>query len=582
MPSARLACSILVAAVLAGFRPGYAQVDSGERLPDVTRTYALENARVVLAPGLVLERATVLIRDGLIAAVAPDGDIPFDAERIAADSLSVYAGFIDGLSHAGVPEPEDEPNPERPDDPGNPPDSEAGIQPDRDVRTLLDASDKRIQDLRAIGFTAAHVVPRGRMLPGQGAVILLTDGNSNDLVVKGNASTYAQLAPARRMYPGTDMAVLAKWRQLHHDARRAQQIERLYSDNPTGLQRPRYDPAQYALFPVIDGTQPVYFRTEGVLDLHRTLALQEELGFSLVLAGLEQSYAAVDVLTTAGHPLLLTLGLPKEPTSHPEPEATEAPTPSDAPAELPRVAEQEYDASFRTLSYLDVAAEKKNLEARRQKEYQRHVGNAALLHEAGLEIGFTTMDTRSADIEGNIRKMIEHGLPEEAALGALTTGPAGILGVSAIMGTVEAGKMANLVVTDGPVFEEGSKVRMVFVYGRKFEFEAASADSAGAGVVVEGTWSFVVSSPDGNVRGKFVLEEQQGAWSGSITHELSDTALTLGSIEIVGSRVSFAFDEPEMGPVVVSLTITGDRVEGEAIVAEFGAMPITGNREPEN
>lgn len=581
MRRAHLACTLVVAGVLAGLRPGYAQVDSGERIPEVTQTYALVNARVVQAPGQILDRATVVIRDGLIVRVAPGADIPFDAERIAADSLSVYAGFIDGLSHAGIPEPKDEPDRERPEDPGNPPDSEAGIQPDRDVRTMLDASDKRIRDLRAIGFTAAHVVPRGRMLPGKGAVILLAEGSANDLVVRGDASTYAQLAPARRMYPATDMAVLAKWRQVYRDARRARRIEQLYRDNPVGLERPRYNPAHYALFPVIGGTQPVFFLTEGVLDLYRTLALQDELGFPLVIAGLEQSYAALDVLKTAGHPLILTLGLPKKPDAAKEPESPETPAPADAPAELPRIAELEYDASFRTLSHLDIAAEKKNLEARRQKEYERHAGNAALLYEEDLAFAFTSLDTEPANIAGNIRTMIEHGLPEEAALEALTTEPASILGVSAVMGTVEPGKMANLVVTDGPVFDEDSKVRMVFVYGQKFEFESAPADTASSDLAVEGTWSFVVSGPDGDVRGKIVLEERQGAWTGNITHEMSSTAFALGSIEVIGNKVSFTFDEPNLGPVAVSLTVTGDRIEGSVTAADLDAMSLAGDREPE-
>ena len=582
MHKAHLPYLLVVATVLIGLRPGYAQVDSGERIPEVTRTYALENARVIQAPGRMLERATVVIRDGLIVSVSPDAGIPFDAERIAADSFSVYAGFIDGLSHAGIPEPEDEPDRDRPEDTGNPPDSEAGVQPDRDVRTMLDASDTRIRDLRAIGFTAAHVVPRGRMLPGKGAVILLAEDSANDLVVRGNASTYAQLAPARRMYPATDMAVLAKWRQLYEDARRAQRIEQLYRDSPAGLERPRYNPAHYALFPFVGGTQPVYFLTEGVLDLHRTLALQDELGFPLVIAGLKQSYAAVDLLKAAGHPLVLTLGLPKKPAAEEEPEDPETPAPADAPAELPSVAEPDYDASFRTLSYLDIAAERRNLEARRQMEYERHAGNAALLHEEGLAFAFTSLDTESADIAGNIRTMIEHGLPEEAALGALTTEPANILGVSAAMGTVEPGKMANLVVTDGPVFDKDSKVRMVFVYGQKFEFESAPADTASSDLAAEGTWSYVVSSPDGDVRGRIVLEERQGAWTGSITHEMSSTAFALGSIEVSGNKVTFAFDEPNLGPITVSMTVTGDRIEGSVTVADLDAVPLAGDREPEN
>ena len=90
-------------------RPMQAQVNAGDEVPSVTRTFALTNAHVVQAPDRTMERATVIVRDGLIAAIGPNIDIPFDAEVIPADSLMIYAGFIDGLSHTGIPEPRERP-----------------------------------------------------------------------------------------------------------------------------------------------------------------------------------------------------------------------------------------------------------------------------------------------------------------------------------------------------------------------------------------------------------------------------------------------------------------------------------------
>ncbi len=581
MHRTRLTFWLLTAGALILVQRSFSQVDSGETVPEVTRTYALENARVIQAPGRVLERATVVVRDGLIVEVAPDAAIPFDAELIAADSLVIYAGFIDGLSHAGIPEPKEEPDRDRPDDPGNPPDGEAGIQPERDVRSLLNASDNRLQELRSVGFTAAHVVPRGRMLPGTGAVILLSEGGPHDLVVKGEASTLVQFSPARRMYPGTDMAILAKMRQLYQEAERRQRIERLYGEDPSGIARPRYDPVHYAFFPVITGERPVYVLTEDVLDLHRALALQQELGFSAVLAGLEESFAAVDRLKEAGHPLLLTLSLPKKPGEGKQPEEVAATRTTDAPPDLPSVAEEDYLASFRTRSYLDVEAEKKNLEARRQRAYEQYVGNAAELHHAGLSFGFTSIGTKPGEIAKNLRAMIERGLPEDVALAALTTEPADILGLSAVMGTVDTGKMANLVVSHGPIFEEESQLRYVFVDGRKFEIESAAADSVSAVASAAGTWSFVVSSPDGDVHGTMTLTEIGGNWSGSLTHELSDASATLDSLVVDSAEVSFSFEESDLGTVGVQLTVSGNQADGEVSIPAFGTLPITGNRDPQ-
>jgi imidazolonepropionase-like amidohydrolase len=166
--------------------PRASMAQSNDEVPEVTRTFALVNARVVQAPGRVMDRATVIVRDGLIATISRDATIPFDAERIDADSLTIYAGFIDGLSHTGIPKPKEEENQERPDDPANPPDEYAGIQPERDARMMLDPKDNSIEKLRQAGFTAAHVVPYGNMLPGSGAVILLAGDDPRTLVLKGD------------------------------------------------------------------------------------------------------------------------------------------------------------------------------------------------------------------------------------------------------------------------------------------------------------------------------------------------------------------------------------------------------------
>ena len=567
-------------------RSSYAQVNTGDEVPQVTRTYVLDNARVVQAPGRVLERATVVIRDGLIVAVNPDAAIPFDAEHIAADSLTVYAGFIDGLSHAGLSKPKEEPNQERPKNPGDPPNEDAGIQPDRDVRAMLNPKEKSLTDLRKAGFTAAHVVPYGRMLPGSGAVILLAGDDANDLVFKGDASLFAQFETARRMYPGTDMAIMAKMRQLYHEAQRRQRIEQLYADDPTGLERPDYDPVHYALFPVLDGEKQVYFHTESVLDLHRALDVQQDLGFPVVLTGLNQSFDAIDKLQAAGVPLMLTLDLPKPPKKNgkgdkPAPADSTAAEPGDAPADLPEVPQSEYDPTFRTLSFDDIETEKKNLEARQERERKKYYGNAASLHEAGLSFGFTTMDIKPADAMTNVRTMVENGLPEDAALAALTTNPAEILGVSSSMGTVDVGKMGNLVVTTGPVFAEDTKIRYVFIDGEKFEIEAGKKPASGGGegaVNPVGLWSFTVSTPQGDVGGTITIEGSPGDWSGIITNDQSDEPADLDNITLEDDVFSFTFDAEQMGTIAVTMTISGDDIEGTVTVPGFGDVPLTGNR----
>ncbi|MDE2834049.1 MAG: amidohydrolase family protein [Bacteroidota bacterium] len=564
-----------------------AQVNSGDEVPEVTRTFALTNARVVQAPGRVMEQATIIVRDGLIAAVGPDIEVPFDAEEIPADSFVVYAGFIDGLSHTGIPEPREQRNRERPDDPGDPPNEEAGIQPDRDVHGLLDPEDKRLAALRNAGFTTVHVVPRGRMLPGTGAIILLGGETANEMVYRARTAMFAQLSPARRMYPGTDMAVMAKLRQLFTEAKRRQHLQNLYSEDPAGLERPPFDPVHNSLLPVLREELPVYFHTQSALDLHRALEVQSELGFPVVLTGLNQSFDAVDKLRQAGHALILTLDLPVIPRTSESYEETPADSvaapPTDAPEKLPEIADPGYDTNLRVQSQADLEAEKANLEKRREIEHRKYLANAADLASSGLAFGFSTLGVKPADLMGNVRLMIDNGLSEDAALAALTTTAADILGVAASMGTVEVGKMANMVVADGPVFEEKSKIKYVFVDGKRFEVEQpARSGRQGRGDQADlspaGRWSFTVSSEDGNVGGTITIDGSATNWSGTITNDLTDETADLTNIRLDGRSLSFEFSLPELGTISVSVVVSEDSFDGDVTVEGIGAMPISGSR----
>ena len=584
----RLLAGIALLALLAP-RHATAQVNRGEEVPDVTRTFALTNTRVVQEPGRTMERATVIVRDGLIAAVGTDVDVPFDAAVIPADSFIVYAGFIDGLSHTGVPEPRERPNRERPDDPGNPPDAEAGIQPDRAIHGLLDSEDKRLAALRNAGFTAVHAVPRGRMLPGTGAIILLTGNSANEMIFQNQTALFAQLNPARRMYPGTDMAVLAKLRQLFKEAERRQRLQDLYLTDPTGLERPPYDPVHDALMPVLRQELPVFFHTESALDLHRAISIQSELGFPVVLTGLNQSFDAVDKLQEAGHAMMLSLDLPVIPGQSDSDDDDEAPSdslvvePTDTAEKLPEIADPGYDENLRVESLADIAAEKENLEKRRAMEHKKYLANAASLSSAGLEFGFATLGVKPTDLMGNVRLMIENGLSEDAALAALTTTPAEILGISASMGTVDVGKMANLIVADGPVFEEKSNIKYVFVDGRRFEIEQPRRSnrrgrSSTEQVSPAGSWSFTVSSDEGDVSGTITIDGTADDWTGEITNELTSETVDLTNISYDGNTLDFEFNIPEMGTMAVSIVIEEDTFDGDITIPGMGAMPISGNR----
>ena len=181
----------------------------------------------------------------------------------------------------------------------------------------------------------------------------------------------------------------------------------------------------------------------------------------------------------------------------------------------------------------------------------------------------------------NLRTMVENGLSEDVALAALTTNPADILGVSASMGSVDPGKMANLVVTTGPLFEEKSKIRYVFIDGQKFEMdlkEKKAPSDPDAVVNPAGSWSYTVESPDGEVEGTLMISGSPGSLSGTIESPLSPDPIPLDDVEIDGNLLTFSFIAGPMGTLTAELTIDDDSLEGIVSGADFGGLPMTGTR----
>jgi len=556
---------------------------SGETLlGPVTRTYLIRNAHIIPAPGRIIQQGDVLIRDGLIVAVS-DKPItpPFDAEIIDGDSLYVYAGFIDGLSHAGIPKPrKKEGAPARVKNPGNPPPERAGIQPQRTVLELLKPDEKTIKELRKLGFTLTHTVPREGMLPGKSALILLVDAQTPDeLILRQEYALFSQFQPARRMYPATPMGIMAKWRQLYRRAEQLHSWTANYEANPSGLQKPPYSAIHWSFFPVIEKKQPVIFRTENALDAWRALKLQRELQFNLILADLRESWDLLHRIVQQKTPVFVSLNLP-------EPKKEKKETPADTT--------QQTTAFTRTTSFKDTQAEYQRLKARRDSVLKRYYGHAAELQHAGVLIGFSTIGAKTNKIQENLRRMIANGLSEDAALAALTTNPAQILGIDQLVGTVEPGKLANLVLTTGPYFSKQSKVRYVFVQGEKYSYpikpkkkkDQTATESESTSLAI-GTWEYTIPSPQGELSGTFVIEDVGGVLQGSMTNMFSGETVPMDEVNLEGNTLTFKVTMQIMSEqltLTVSGTITGDSFEGSIEAPGQGTFPITATRisGPEN
>ena len=430
---------------------GYAQDE--RKLRPVSRSYAITQATIVQEPGRKIEKGTVLIKDGLITAVGPSLSIPPGAIQIKGDSLFVYAGFIDGLTRAGVSRPKDDITKEKAKDPGNPSPERAGITPQNDVRNFLNPGDKLVEELRSLGFTTAHVVPHGGMLPGCGSVIFLGGSTADEMVVVSKSSLYSELAVADRVYPNTVIGVMAKWRELYRQASLTKSYESTYASNRTGIDRPSTDRVLEAFYPVIDKKIPVLFRAEKALDLQRVLALQKDLGFSLIAVNLREGWDVIPKIKSSGAKVFLSLELPEEKKEEKKEDKT-----SESP-------------------FTD-SLERKALEKRRLDFVALHAGQAAAFQKAGVPFGFSTHSSKTKDIISNLRRMIRAGLTEDQALAALTTSPASLLGLSDRLGSIDTGKVANVVISRRPFFDEKSRVQYVFVDGVMYKIDQKDNEKA--------------------------------------------------------------------------------------------------------
>lgn len=538
----------------------------------ITHTYALTNANIVQKPGQMIDRGTVIIKNGLIEAVGKDVKIPANAKIIDADSMYVYPGFIDGASHTAVPRPENnqaqrgggQRGQGEQIDRGNPPNEVAGILPERPVEKVMSMKDKSVEEMRKLGFTTAHIVPEGNTFPGKGAIILLNEDEAP--FVRKDAALFSQLQGAGRYYPSTIIAVMSKWRELYKQAEQAKMHEAMYAKNPKGMERPNYNETLQAFYPVIDKKQPVFFAAEDMKDIYRVFTLQQDLGFPLVLVNVKEGWYHIDAIKAKKVPVFLSLELPEFKGKEEKKEGDKA----------KQVSQEEKSM---------VDKEKEALEKRRAEEMKKFETQAAEFAKNGIPFGFSGLSVKANDVRANLRRMVQAGLSEDAALAALTTAPAEMLGLSTVMGTIEKGKMGNLVVTDKPYFDEKSNVRYVFVDGDMYEYEARAARSGdpNAKAKPSGKWSYTIEIPQQETRGMLELKEEGGSISGTMTNSATAQSTAISGALLSGNVLTFSTNINYGGQSITldyELVIEGNTFEGTVNIASFGTFDVEGERNP--
>ena len=540
---------------------------SAQDIPLVTNKVLIKDVMITTQPSASPFLGDILISDGLIERVQSDITPPYDAKVLEGDSMYVYAGFIAPASHIGLKTPEG-PKDTNVARRGYPPNDIAGITPEKSIAEYYSTKESSIKDFREQGFSIAHILPDGMMLPGQGAIISLGGDPLNKSIIIDNSSMFAKWETAD-VFPSTLIGIMSKWRELYRNAELTQKHAQGYKSNPLNRKRPAQDEATEALWPVVSRQLPVYFKAEKLRDITRTLQLQKDLGFDLVITEARDVDRILDMVKGTGAHILLSLDLPD------------------------KMEEKKSDQDSTQVAATDEEKKKEALRLRKSSAIDRYTSQAKLLTEQGTPFSFSYLETKGKDVHPHIKRMVEGGLDKGTALEALTTGPASLLGISDIAGTIEGGKLGNLVMMTGPIWEEDTKIKTVFVDGTSYELEVKKkkkkeASEGDADLDLAGTWNYSIEIPGMTPKGTLIFTKSGDGYDITVTSNQNPGEDVEGEeIEIDGSNVTFTFSM-EAGPgmsisVENSLDFDGDSFEGTVSVSDFGSFDITGTKaSPEN
>lgn len=405
------------------------------------RYFAIMNARIVPVSGPALENGTVVIANGLIQAVGANVAIPPEAWLIDGKGLTVYPGLIDAGDDLGMPKPEPAPVAARgrgrrgaapvPEHISMGPEDRPGTSPWRVAADEFNPEDKRIESWREVGFTTALVLPEEAIIAGQASLIDLSSERPSQMVVRSHAALRIGMHPTSFGFPDSLMGVISYLRQVTDDTAWSDAAAPTYAAHPIGIERPNVDRTEEIMSLILHRQEIVLFPANDIVEIPRAMRLAQEWNLHAALYGGQQGYALADQIAAKKYQVIVNLKWP---------EAAKDPDPENIP-------------SLRELRFRD-----------------RAPGSPAALAKAGVKFAFSSGGiTEPRDIFKSVRKATAAGLPSDAALRAFTLDAAEILGVSDRLGSIEPGKIANLVVADGDLFGEKTKVKHVFVDGRHFE-----------------------------------------------------------------------------------------------------------------
>lgn len=425
----RIQTTLLLAAALTAGAAGTAaaQLGSHNPMPGPRGTYAIRNAKIVTISGPVIDRGTVVIADGKIAAVGANVDVPANAQSIDASGHTVYPGMMDAATSMGLSEigqgaasTVDV--------------SEVGsFNPNAKAFYGINPHSAHVGVTRVVGVTHVVSMPRGGIISGQAAIMNLAGWTPPEMQVVPFAALVVNLPRAgfagrgfgaffAQQQGGSTQDAnrlrerqLDSLRQILRDAEAyGKAIDAAERDRSLRVKR---DVVLASLVPAVRGEMPVMFNADRATDIRAAVNFAKEMKLKAIIVGGSDAWQLTDFLKQNDVPVIVTSVL-----------------------SLPSREDDPYDVNY---------------------------ASPAKLQKAGVTFAIAEgggAETRN--LPYNAGMAAAFGLPKDEALKAVTLYPAQILGIADRFGSIEVGKVANLVVTDGDLLEAKTNTRYLFIDGR--------------------------------------------------------------------------------------------------------------------
>ena len=411
---------------------------------DAPHIYAIKGARLVTAAGPAIPSGTIVIRNGLIDAVGADVQPPADAMVIDGASMTVYPGLIDMGNSTGldVQVPQNQPDNLRTTEEAERWKRGVIFRPDLEAANHLRPDATELARLAATGVMSILATPPGVVIKGQSALVnvvgpvdepqigAVADSRRGLQIVRAPVALHVEFAQGVRGdgYPVSLLGTIAFVRQSFLDAQHQQLEQQRYERMKTGVTRPLYDPGLTALQPALAGRLPVAFQADLSREILRALDMAQEFKLDPVITGAREADQVASDLKARNARVIYSVNYP----------ARSRLLPPDADEPI------------------------RELRARAQASK-----TPAALEKAGILFAFSSSGIREPrDFVRNAARAVKDGLAPDAAVRALTINGAKIAGAANRLGSLEKGKIANVIVTDGDLFEERTRVKHAFVDGR--------------------------------------------------------------------------------------------------------------------